>query len=288
MKRFPAILLAAMWLGSCSDGGSLPDTPVRALLEICARTEGVVNTRSVTPLTSGRLGIYVLAGEGYVPQAYLYTAVGGVWESALPPMLTSSDASVCAWYPYDYFTVSVPDDMEAVPLQAQKYDRAYDLTYMTPVTGLNAVNNTLEARLTHACSMLEFRLTRDTYTGTGRIGTIRLSASGLLTSAKLDITSGTYSGATEGDVSFEAGITITDADPVTVAVLLPPAVLVGAMSVTFTVDEKERTVTLPAADLGRLDAGNAYIIRGALQEYDIFLRVVSDKTDGTAGGEIIW
>lgn len=286
--RFAAILLTAIWLNSCSDGGSVSETSARVPLELCARTESVAATRSTTPLTAGRLGIFRLGQAGSMPQAYLYTASAGVWESETPLMLDSGDATVCAWYPFDYFTVTAPEDPKSVPLQARKYDAAHDLTYMASVTNLNARNHRLQVRLSHACSILEFQLTRDSYTGAGTIGTITLSAPGLLASATLDITSGTYSNGTAADVSFNADITVTDANSVTTAVLLPPATLTGPLSVTVTVDGKERTVVLPSAGMERLDAGNAYIIRGTLQEYDIFLQVTSDGTDGTAGGEIVW
>lgn len=290
MKRFSFLIVVLMWLsGGCSDDRyRLPDRTLAVPLELSADVEGNVYTRSATPLLAGDVGIFLFAENGYAEKSFHYSVVGGRWTAGTPLMLTGENAAVCVWYPYHFQLPADGTEVRTFVLNAQKYVPAADFCYQTTVHGLNNRNYTLQARLQHAYSQIEFRLSRDiTFKSAGAVGNVSLSAGGLLKGVTLDITSGTYSSAVAGNVVFPADISVSADREAVAGVLLPPATLTGDMHLSFQVDGQEMTAVLPLASLPRLTAGTKYTVRGILKrDLDMTLTVV--PVDGTAGGEIVW
>lgn len=290
MKCFLSILSALVLLtGGCTISDDLSaGEDTRVPLELNIYVEGNVRTRSATPLMSGSIGIYLLPENDYSQGAYLYSAISGNWTAGTPLMLSGNEASVCVWYPYNYRIPADLAGLKAFPLTAQPFTGAADLCYQVSTGGLNNRNYSLQARLQHAYSLLEFHLSRDiTFKTAGNVGSITLSATGLLHSITLDITTGSYANPAGGNVTYNAGVTVPATGEVITALLLPPATLTGDLSLTFRVDGKDMTAVLPRTSLPGFVAGTKYIVRGTLQrELDITL--TTDLPDGTAGGEIVW
>lgn len=291
VKRLPLILfLFVLLAGGCSD----KDTPsavndaVLVPLGLSVSVEGNVSTRSATTLTDGNIGIYLLAENGYLPGAFLYSGVSGNWTAATPVMLSGDEASVCAWYPYDYRIPADPAELQTFPLNAQKYTPASDLCYQTVTGGLNNRNSRLAVQLQHAYAQIAFRLSRDiTFKTAGNVGDITLSAPGLLTGMTLDISSGGTANPVEGNVTYSASVVVPESGEVLTALLLPPATLTGDLTITFRVDGQDMNAVLPYASLPQLESGNKYTLRGVLQR-ELDITVTVEPADGNAGGEIEW
>lgn len=291
VKRFPLILSVFVLLaGGCSDNDTLPAVDDAALvpLGLSVSVEGNVFTRSATALTDGNIGIYLLPENDYLPGTFLYSAVSGNWTAATPLMLSANNASVCVWYPYEYWIPADPGGLQTFPLNAQKYTPASDLCYQAVSGGLNNRNNRLLVQLQHAYAQIEFRLSRDiTFKTAGNVGDITLSASGLLSGMTLDISSGTTTNPLEGSVTYTASVVVPESSDVMTGLLLPPATLSGDLTITFSVDGRDMNAVLPHASLPQLESGNKYILRGVLQR-ELDITVTVEPADGSVGGEIVW
>lgn len=290
MKRYPySILLALLLTGCSSDLPYMENTGQEegSALELSTvRMEGNVSTADNQ--VDGKLGVFLTGGAGYASAAYQYTGKNGYWTSDNPLMLGPDDATICAWYPYDYYIPANSAALGTFPLYAQKYSTESDLVFLSSVSGLNNRNSSLNIRLAHAYALLEFRIQRDaTYKGAGSIGKISIQSKKLLSEAKYDILHNTYSGIKiVTELSYNADVTVPAGETITTGMLMLPFTLRGSVTLTMNIDGTDFSGAFPASFSGTQKIGTCYILNVTLR--NLQLSITALPPDDTSGGEITW
>jgi hypothetical protein len=230
-----------------------------------------VSSRSggVQPLTTADIGIFRYASEGYseIRSNVHYRYSGGMWsvpDAGGPIYLTKNPANLCAYYPY-----SSADDYAdgVVTLTSQRYAQNADLCYQTGVTA-SSTSGPVSFTLNRAYAKWVFNFTRDaSYTGTCAVSQIKMVHPDLVSSNTLNLITGEYgtpaSGSKGSVMITDVGISgIASGETQTVSVLMVPALpdasLSGVITLTFTVDGKEMTITVNASEEA-LAANNQYV-----------------------------
>lgn len=292
MKQTFYSLLSLVLLTGCSSEAPYADAPARETVPLvisAIRIDSDVSTRaSDTPLTTGTLGLYRTGGPSYTSAPFRYTGNGSSWDSDQPLTVGLAEAFVCAWFPYDYFTPSVPADLALFSLQAQVYTPASDLAFMTTRGGLNSNYPTLAIRLKHAYSLLSFTLRRDiTYKGTGAVTSITLKNDGLVRSETIDIRDGNLSNPEiAGSLPLNVTATVSEGGTATLDILVPPQTFSDTQLI-LEVDGKTLTGTIPGISIGELHSGMSRTLDVILRR-NLELSVSVLPVDGTAQGEIKW
>lgn len=293
MKHSFYSILAVLFFAGCSPD-ALFDREEQLLeqvpLEISSiQVEGDVHTRAgTTPLSGGKLGIFLTAGTGYTPAAYCYVGTGGGWSSSSPLMLGPAPATACAWYPYDYYVPQSKSDLANFPVRIQVYTPGTDLVYLSSINGINNTNPSLHIQLAHAHALLNFHISRSAeYVGAGNITGIGLSSSKLLKEAKYNIQTQAYFDIVLATaLSFPVSESVPIGGTATIGLLMTPYTM-PATTLKINVDGKEMSGNIPVAPLGLLQIGKCYDINVTLLR-DLRLSVTVLPLDGTSGGEITW
>jgi hypothetical protein len=245
--------------------------------------------RSATALsTDDHIGIF-LSGSGYTSRTnvdYSYVSATS-WTSSNPIYLYSSQASVCAYYPYRASTT----DVTAVPLTSQLYSEAADL-YYCPNQTVSSTSPGVTFAMTHAYAKMTFNITRDaSYEGVGSISKIMIENADLVDSNTLNISTSTYGIPSEsGLVSVSPGsVTLPASGSSTVEVLMVPTIttLTGNVVFSFVVDGETIVAALPAStnNLSSLAAANNYVVTATIKGQSLVIThvAVTDWTDVSSG-----
>lgn len=293
-------------LAGCGDESQLRPDESGVLLTISSvstnseKKISAISTRSVTPLTSGSIGIFRLSSSDYTAQTNLQYTYGSAWTSVTQMYLTSKTASICAYYPYSETIGDDPvttgtvegNDPAAIPLVSQIYSSAADLCYAgaTPVySGSPNANFTMN----RAYAQMLFLITHDaSYTGACAISNIKIINAGIRSSNTLNLFTGAYGAtAANGSVTFNpaiasiasAGITTTKALIVPTISGTTPETLTGNMTFEFTVDGKPRVATLPVStnNLTTLTPGFIYRINVKISGSGMSLALATTAGSGS-------
>ena len=258
---FTLLIQVSLLLAGCTAGETPGVEPVKPpvtatvpLIVESATVNAEVTTRAATTLTSGSIGVFRLAGNGYTAvnnSRYDYAPLawtpGGGPANAV--LLGGEVARVCAYHPWQASLNST-----AIPLTSQVLtDANNDISFATSraVDG-SSINKTTTFNMIRAYAKVTFKFKRDNYSGTCQVQKVELK--NLLPSATLDIGTGAYStaaGVANSSVSQEKSVTVpaTDTVPWGSDILLVPCTPAGTgMTIVITVDGKTMTTTIPVAD----------------------------------------
>ena len=257
---FTLLIQVSLLLAGCTAGETPGVEPVKPpvtatvpLIVESATVNAEVTTRAATTLTSGSIGVFRLAGNGYTAvnnSRYDYAPLawtpGGGPANAV--FLGGEVARVCAYHPWQASLNST-----AIPLTSQVLtDANNDISFATSraVDG-SSINKTTTFNMIRAYAKVTFKFKRDNYSGTCRVQKVELK--NLLPAATLNIGTGIYStaaGVANSSVSQEKSVTVpaTDTVPWGSDILLVPCTPAGTgMTVVITVDGKTMTTTIPVA-----------------------------------------
>lgn len=256
--QFTLLIPAFLLLAGCTAGdtpGIEPVTPpVTATVPLTVESATVsaeATTRTTTSLTSGSIGVFRLAGNGYEAinnRRYDYGSPAWVPNGGTVNAiyLGGVTAQVCAYYPWQ----AALDNSAAIPLTSRVLaDGDTDISFATSrfVDGSTA-NRSTTFNMIRAYAKVTFKFQRENYPGRGEVQTVELK--NLLLSATLNIVSGTYS-ATAGVAGSSLPQTKNLIMPATGAVawgsdlLLVPCIPAGSgMTIVVTVDGKTMTTTI--------------------------------------------
>lgn len=290
-QTFYSMLLFA-FLAGCSSEEPFQDTPIGEAVPLSIssiRIDSEVSTRtSDIPLVEGKLGIFQTDVTFYTPAPYTYIGIGGEWTASSPLTLGMHEASVCAWFPGDYFSPSTINELARFPLDAQVYTEANDLVFLRNTGGLNKLNPSLNVRLTHAYALLSFSLKRDiSYKGAGVVTGITLDNASIVKTAMMDIRDGSFSEQeTVSSLSLEVSATVTPDKMATIKILVPPDNFTDT-KLSLKIDGKTLVGTITGSSIGELHSGMSRTFDVTLQR-NLELLVSVMPVDGSSKGDIIW
>lgn len=240
------------------------------------------------PLVEGTLGIFQTSGSPYAPAPYYYIGVGGNWTSRAPLTLGPEDASVCAWFPGNYFAPSSIADLARFHLETQIYSAENDLAFFPVTGGINSGHSGLNIRLTHAYALISFNLHRDvSYKGDGVVTSITFNNEHFVRAERMDIRNGNFSDKEiVRSLSLDVSATIAGSVTTTINVLVPPFTFPDTR-LSLQVDGKTLSGTFPGTSVGTLHSGMSRTFDVTLRR-NLELSVSVLPVDGSAEGEITW
>lgn len=279
------VVMAALWQG-CSEGTVVDDESDHLVpLQVGVSLRGeFLGTRSATTVESASIGVFLSEDKaaGYAPLYNVkYASDGsGVWQpsdASKQIFLRKSPAKVIAYYDPEGLVTFRSDhsSVTQTPLIAQPYSDVRSAEAVNPLwyIGLQVVsksNPTATFALKPVYANVRLILTREKeYVGSCAIDKVSFSygPTGVICrSASFDVASETIvtDGTEDISVPYEYNPMITGiAEGVTdssISVLLPPQDIVAGLTITLTIDETVREVTVPYASLPKLAMGSQYNI----------------------------
>lgn len=253
-------------------------------MEIAARTKSVTRADVLVSVTSGSLGIFRSQGTNYTStldnKKYTYIDSDKGWQPATTSdtiYLNGDDAEVCAYYPYN--GDATYSNAATIPVYSGKYigfgaipaDYSYngiDLCYATNRT-LNGSQRATTFEMKHAMAMLEFKISKEAgYKGDCRITSISIQNPELIEASGIDITSGTYTTAsdvTKGKLTYnpgtdDTGILIESTAATTAALLVPFKPTTAGLTITFVTNGVNVEADIPASKIANVEAGKRYTV----------------------------
>lgn len=205
MKNFlfsAAVAACVVTVSSCSNDNvltsevALGDEPT--LLNVSTSIEVTSRSQTGKPVNSfisgDEIGLFVSNGDvntpynGVASNKNVKSSFTTVWTQATPVYLSSTKATIYAYYPWN----AAVTDGTAVDID---HTSQTDYMYGTPVT--NIYNRQPKASITmnHALSLVQFDFKKDNYTGVGALTAITIAnksgGTSLVSTGKLDLTNGT-------------------------------------------------------------------------------------------------
>lgn len=283
--------LSILLLASCSQGDSLPggagaELPAGAAVPLHIASASLQSSQeqpttrtTAAQLTAGSIGVFRSQGAGYAEvqnnRQYTYNTTAGAWQPQAPDQtvyLMANNADVCAYYPYN----AAYTDKTAISLASGKYKGTADdltrhdpaeLCYAAPRT-MNGAAPSIWLEMNHAMAMVQIRFRRDDLgTSVRRLTSVSVSNNALVSTAILNITTGTYAvirkdplAWTPGTDEPATGIDLPAAatSEATSALLVPCTLDAAGTTFSFTVDRKSMSVTVPVSLLPALEAGKIH------------------------------
>ena len=268
-----ALIGTLFLLASCSqeDGGNTPGSedavPLTVTTVTVAASGATPDTRAgPVPVTEGKLGVGVRAGNGYTAQTGLvYTYADGAWTSSSPLVLSKDAASLYAYYPQDGHT---PDAGGNVTLTTQAYTAIKDLGY-----ALNGGGNVCSTHpyagfvLRHAYARVGVNILFSKYFGdAAKLDTVAISAGGIYSEGTQNIQTGTF---TPGPgmapkMELTPGETMADmAREYKGYILVVPSASLTSAKLSITVSGQKWAADLSSA-LTALEVGKSYRIKAQI------------------------
>jgi hypothetical protein len=270
MKNMFLFSLCSLLLGSCGNQedaitGDTPGTP----LTVRSVSIGAPLTRATTNVTSGSIGVYRIASNGYTAQNNVrYSFTLGTWNMVSSDIVLSTGmATLRACYPYD-----ASHSTTAIPLSSQLYTAAKDLCYSSAVTAFATWPVASFTNMSRAYTRVTFIITHGAgYPGNCNVTSLSIANAGIKTSTTLDIASGTYAAGTAGTFTCNPGIaSIASGGSAVVDILMVPvtAAMSGNLALTFIVDGSTMPASLPVSTYGlaTLEPGKQYKINLTIRE----------------------
>ena len=266
-KMFLFAACLAVLACSCSENEEGTVKDVRASLKINANIGApAVSRAEKTAWEAGdKLGLYVCNGTlgtpynqnaVYTNTPFTYSAAGWTSEEIL---LDENEATVFAYYPYDA-TLTTPS---ALPVDITTQT---DHLYGQGDTKASILNRNVNITMKHALSQVVFRMKKtEGYRQEGVLTGITLknvgSATPLYTRATMDISTGSLTRTTAGNVEFSAGATLTDKAVSFSSIVVPVDATAGKdMQAVFTIDGTQLQFTFPAGTKWERSYRNIYDI----------------------------
>ena len=239
-------------------------------------------TRSVTAITTGKLGVFRTTHNSYTVQNNVeYGYNGSIWSSAVPMAVGTSNAHLIVYYPYLAAGITYASNPDAITINSQKYTKEQDLCYDT-LYDVSTTNYKLNPVLKHAYAKLTFVIRKKdaTYSSSCAVSNISISHANILKTGTISLMKGTYSSGTAGTINYDPGIaSVALGDSaVTSALMVPTTKLIsGDIALSFTIDGYKMSATLDAVDCGltSLEAGKNYTIPVTISGKQLIITQVS-------------
>lgn len=236
------------------------------------------------PVTEGKLGVGVRAGNGYTAQTGLvYTGTAGAWTCPTSVTLGKDPISLYAYYPQDKYSI---DGSGNVTLTTQVYASDKDLGY-----ALSGGENVCSAHpyagfvLNHAYARLKVDIIfSPLFEDATTLDAVTLVATGIRNTGTLNVGTGAYTpGSTQPRLEWLPVKALVDIDRKFVGdMLLAPSPAVTGAKLTVTVSGSNWAADLSSA-LTRLEAGKSYRIKVIMGAALIIDKVeVEEWSNGTS------
>ena len=236
------------------------------------------------PVTEGKLGVGVRAGNGYTAQTGLvYTGTAGAWTCPTSVVLSKDPISLYAYYPQDGYSI---DGSGNVALTTQVYAADKDLGY-----ALSGGENVCSAHpyagfvLNHAYARLKVDIIfSPLFEDATTLDAVTLDATGFSSTGTLNVGTGAYiSGATQPKLEWLPAKTLVEIDrKFNSDMLLAPSPAMTGAKLTVTVSGSNWAADLSSA-LTRLEAGKSYRIKVIMGAALIIDKVeVEEWSNGTS------
>lgn len=236
------------------------------------------------PVTEGKLGVGVRAGNGYTAQTGLvYTGTAGAWTCPTSVVLGKDPISLYAYYPQDGYSI---DGSGNVGLTTQAYTAAKDLGY-----ALSGGENVCSAHpyagfvLNHAYARLKMDINfSPLFEDATTLDAVTLAATGIRSSGTLNVGTAAYTpGSTQPKLEWLPAETLAAIErKFSGDMLVAPSPAVTDAKLTVTVSGSNWVADLSSA-LTRLEAGKSYRVKVVMGAALIIDKVeVENWTTGTA------
>lgn len=287
MKDMKRLMYASLLLlASCTqEGNNIPDAsgadelvPLTVTSVSMAGDGTGADTRATTlpiPVTSGKLGMGVRAGNGYTAQTGLvYTYADGAWTSATPLVLSKDPVSLYAYWPQDGYPLNTADN--TVSLLTQPYAADKDLGYaLSGGDNVCAVHPYAGFVMKHAYSRVrvEISFLQHLVDAGMVLDSVTVAATGLLKDGKQNIENGTV---TPGDpvteLKWKSGSALsTFADKKFIGDMLAvPSTTLTDANLSFSLGGRNYVSDLSSA-LIALEAGKTYRIRALVIGFPLII-----------------
>ena len=308
-----AMLIATTLLASCNNEDanySLENNEVLTELGVTPSLSNIVATRaSITSFANGaEIGLFVTSGS--VSNEYnnvttnanvksRYNSSSNTWSQTPAVYLSSVDATIYAYYPYN--SSSKQGDNINIEHGTQT-----DYLYGTHSAGQSAINNgnsRVNLTMHHALALLQFKINRSNYTGVGKVTSITVgNASGktcVFNRATMSIQTGVLTNTvgqnSSASIVNQSGLytiptTASSVENPNLRLMLLPVSAIqrtGDVTITFTIDNKNYTWDVPANTTWKSGTKNTYTVTITGTELIISNVSITDWTDGTNGNIIL-
>lgn len=292
--RTITVLLLASLAGGCSKDIN-KDLSEDTLIPVRIANVGVsaqAQTRSVSTITTGSMGVFRLATNGYTGQYNSQYSYNSEWQPA-SAAATVHVGGNNASFPYNAAIFAA--NSTTCTLAAQIYNSSKDLCYATasemPVSSKRP-NASFAMKRAYARIKLPIYRNIGSYAGACYISDVNIRfGAGFCEGSTLDISNGIYGpNALTGGWTYSLnsgpigeGVTNNAYD-----VLVPPQSATGGLTITLTIDGQNRSVAVPELQFagGRLNAGNQYVIRLTITDTAVIVNGNINITDMGNGGVI--
>jgi len=275
------MLSSVVLLSSCKDENSVtPATPTDGAVPLSIADASMTASmlRSVTPLTSGSIGVFrgSLNYDAMNNVKYTYATSWGADPTAIT--LSKSAANICAYYPYDAALNLTSSTLTSAP-----YTAAKDISYVINQTA-SSTAATLSFTMIRAYSKITFAIAKaTTYPMLGNITSMTIANTGLKTSNTLDISTGTV-GSTAATGTYTDALTLASLSTTAAnkEYLMVPCTLTGVTTLSFTVDGNTLSGSIANATLSALLAGSNHTVTVTVTGSALIISSVS-TTDWATG-----
>lgn len=275
---FLAAIAASLFsFSSCSDNmideqsGDKTEEQVLDITTSIAVTSRSVTGMPINTFTNGdEIGLFVSAGtvnnayNGVASNKNVKSAFTTVWTQATPVYLSSTLATIYAYYPWS----AIGTDGTAIDID---HTSQTDFMYATKVENVYNRQPQAAIAMNHALSLVQFDFKKENYTGIGSLTAITIAnkagGSSLISQGKLNLTNGAI---TKG--SSKEAVTKATNLPQTIGVwaeatypkmlVLPTSAIVSAgdIVISFTVDGQVYDWAVPAGTAWEQGKKNTYTV----------------------------
>lgn len=267
--------LLALCLLSCSEESSIVSTSESTPLDVDVRLEEGATTRAgSTPVTTegAEIGLFRTTDGKYTALydvKYTYTgAGGGQWSSTTPIYMDKRAGKIVAYYDPNNIVSFKPSTTETNSnLTAQKFDESKLWYFDNSQPSVNNENAQISFAMKPAYARIKLSIQRHAnYVGDCAITSVNLKSGTVFYSDNsMDIRSGAVQGnAADGGWTYLLNIGNIAAGDTNTAydVLVPPQSVSSGLTITLTIDNTNRAITIPATQFtnSALAAGQQYTI----------------------------
>ena len=206
------------------------------------------NSKVGVALDDGAATVY----DGYSPLYFTSTGTGSsqTWTSNTDVAMTSVEATLYAYYPYDGNV-----DISAIPIDMTAADQT-DWLYATPVANVNEDNASVAVTLNHALANINVSLVKGSYVGTGNVTSISVQSDGIAPKGTFNAAQATpnYTAFEDEGAALERTVTTTLGGTATDIMVVPTG---SSATITFNVTVDGTVFTATSAAV-KLEKGSSY------------------------------
>ena len=206
------------------------------------------NSKVGVALDDGAATVY----DGYSPLYFTSTGTGSsqTWTSNTDVAMTSVEATLYAYYPYDGNV-----DISAIPIDMTAADQT-DWLYATPVANVNEDNASVAVTLNHALANINVSLVKGSYVGTGNVTAISVKSDGIAPKGTFNAVQATpdYTAFEDEGAALERTVTTTLGGTATDIMVVPTG---ESASITFNIT-MDGQLYIAKSTAVKLEIGNSY------------------------------